>query len=118
MIVQSDMEITIDDFAKIEMKVGIVKKAERIEGTKLLRLIIDVGGEDRQIISGIAEYYTPEQMINKKVIVLTNLKPKMIRGYESQGMILAAGCKEDEEKGIKPSLLTPDSEVPSGTRIC
>ncbi len=118
MSVQTDMEITIDDFAKIEMKVGLVKKAERIEGTKLLRLIIDIGGEERQVISGIAEYYTPEQIVNKRVIVLTNLKPKMIRGYESQGMILAAGCKEDEEKGIKPSLLTLDSEVPPGTRIC
>jgi tRNA-binding protein len=112
------MEITIDDFAKVEMKVGVVKKAERIEGTKLLRLIIDVGGEERQIISGIAEYYTQEQILNKRVIVITNLKPRVIRGYESQGMILAAGCKEDEEKGIKPSLLTTDSEVPPGTKVC
>ncbi|ARM76267.1 methionine--tRNA ligase subunit beta [Acidianus manzaensis] len=112
------MEITIDDFAKLELKVGIVRKAERIEGTKLLKLIVDLGGEERQIISGIAEYYTPESMIDKRVIVITNLKPRIIRGYESQGMILAAGCKEDEEEGIKPSLLTIDGDVPAGTRIC
>lgn len=112
------MEITIDDFSKIELKVGIVKQAERIEGTRLLRLIVDLGNEQRQIISGIAEYYTPESLINKKVIVITNLKPRVIRGYESQGMILAAGCKEDEQKGIKPSLLTVDGDVPAGTRIC
>ncbi|AWR99741.1 methionine--tRNA ligase subunit beta [Metallosphaera hakonensis] len=112
------MEITIDDFQKVEMKVGIVTEAERIEGTRLLKLKVSLGEEIRQIISGIAEYYTPEQMVNKRVIVLVNLKPRVIRGYESQGMILAAGCKEDEQKGIKPVLLVPDGEVPQGTRIC
>ncbi|MCI2414367.1 MAG: methionine--tRNA ligase subunit beta [Candidatus Aramenus sp.] len=112
------MEITIDDFAKLDIKVGVVKFAEKIEGTKLLRLIVDLGSEERQIISGIAEYYTPEQMLNKKVVVLTNLKPRVIRGYESQGMVLAAGCKEDEKRGVRPSLLTSDSDVPPGTKIC
>ena len=112
------MEITIEDFQKVEMKVGVVVEAERIEGTRLLKLKIDLGGETRQIISGIAEYYTPEQMVTRRVIVLTNLKPRVIRGYESQGMILAAGCKEDEQKGVKPVLLAPDGDVPPGTRIC
>ncbi|MQL55109.1 methionine--tRNA ligase subunit beta [Acidianus ambivalens] len=112
------MEISIDDFSKVELKVGVVKSAERIEGTRLLKLIVDLGSEERQIISGIAEYYSPEQLIGKKVIVVANLKPKMIRGFESQGMILAAGCKEDEDKGIKPTLLTVDGDVPPGTRVC
>ncbi len=112
------MEISIDDFSKVELKVGLVKSAERIEGTRLLKLIIDLGSEERQIISGIAEYYTPEQLVGKKVIVVTNLKPKIIRGFESQGMILAAGCKEDEAKGIKPTLLTVEGDVPPGTRVC
>jgi tRNA-binding protein len=113
------MEISIDDFSKVELKVGLIKSAERIEGTRLLKLIVDLGSEERQIISGIAEYYSPEQLIGKKVIVVANLKPKMIRGFESQGMILAAGCKEEEEdKGIKPTLLTVDGDVPPGTRVC
>lgn len=112
------MEITIEDFQKVEMKVGLVIEAERIEGTRLLKLKIDLGSETRQIISGIAEYYKPEQLLNKKVIVLANLKPRVIRGYESQGMILAAGCKEDEERGVSPVLLTPDGDVPQGTKIC
>ncbi|MFP3399613.1 methionine--tRNA ligase subunit beta [Acidianus sp.] len=112
------MEISIDDFSKVELKVGLIKSAERIEGTRLLKLIVDLGNEERQIISGIAEYYSPEQLIGKKVIVVANLKPKMIRGFESQGMILAAGCKEDEDKGIKPTLLTVDGDVPPGTRVC
>ncbi|AEE94002.1 methionine--tRNA ligase subunit beta [Acidianus hospitalis] len=112
------MEISIDDFSKVELKVGLIKSAERIEGTRLLKLIVDLGSEERQIISGIAEYYSPEQLIGKKVIVVANLKPKMIRGFESQGMILAAGCKEDEDKGIKPTLLTVDGDVPPGTRVC
>ena len=111
-------EITIDDFAKIDLRVGIVKSAERIEGTRLLKLIVDLGNELRQIISGIAEFYTPEELIGKRVIVVTNLKPKKIRGFESQGMILAAGCKEDEEKGIKPRILTVDGEVPAGIKVC
>ena len=111
-------EITIDDFAKIDLRVGIVKSAERIEGTKLLKLIVDLGNETRQIISGIAEFYAPEELAGKKVIVVANLKPKKIRGFESQGMILAAGCKEDEEKGIKPRILTVDGEVPAGTKVC
>ena len=112
------MEISIDDFSKVELKVGLIKSAERIEGTRLLKLIVDLGSEERQIISGIAEYYSPEQLIGKKVIVVANLKPKMIRGFESQGMILAAGCKGDEDKGIKPTLLTVDGDVPPGTRVC
>lgn len=60
-------EITIDDFAKMDLRVGIVKEAERIEGTKLLKLIVDLGTETRQIISGIAEYYTPQELLGKKV---------------------------------------------------
>ncbi|AAY80919.1 methionine--tRNA ligase subunit beta [Sulfolobus acidocaldarius] len=111
-------EITIDDFAKMDLRVGIVKEAERIEGTKLLKLIVDLGTETRQIISGIAEYYTPQELLGKKVVVIVNLKPRKIRGFESQGMILAAGCKEDEAKGIKPKILTVDGETPAGTKVC
>ncbi|QKQ99615.1 methionine--tRNA ligase subunit beta [Metallosphaera tengchongensis] len=112
------MEITIEDFQKLEIKVGKVIEAERIEGTRLLKLKVDLGSETRQIVSGIAEYYTPDQILNKNVIVLTNLKPRIIRGFESQGMILAAGCKEDEQRGVKPVLLVPDGDAPQGTKVC
>ncbi|MEJ2775240.1 methionine--tRNA ligase subunit beta [Sulfolobaceae archaeon RB850M] len=111
-------EISIDEFAKVDLRVGIVKSAERIEGTKLLKLMVDLGNETRQIISGIAEYYKPEDLVGKRVIVVANLQSKKIRGFESKGMILAAGCKEDEEKGIKPRILTVDGEVPAGTKVC
>ncbi|MCY0849913.1 methionine--tRNA ligase subunit beta [Sulfuracidifex metallicus] len=111
-------QITIDELSKVKLIVGLVKNAERIEGTRLLKLVVDIGSEERQIISGIAELYTAEEMVGKKVILVANLKPRTIRGYESQGMILAAGCKEDEQKGIRPRLLTVDGEVPPGTTIC
>ena len=107
-------EVSIEDFQKLDIRVGVVKSAERIEGTKLLRLIVDLGGQERQIISGIAPWYSPEQMVGRKVIVLANLKPKKIRGFESQGMILAAGCEE----GQRPFVLTVDGEPPAGSKVC
>lgn len=110
--------ISIEDFEKLDLRVGLVLSAEKIEGTKLLRLIVDLGQEKRQIITGLAEYYSHEALVGKRVIVISNLKPKKIRGFESQGMILAAGCKEDEEKGIKPRIVTIDGEVPPGTKVC
>ncbi|MEM0373486.1 MAG: methionine--tRNA ligase subunit beta [Sulfolobaceae archaeon] len=111
-------EISIEEFQKIDLRVGIVKSAERIEGTRLLRLIVDLGDQQRQIIAGLGDYYSPEELLNKRVVVVANLKPKKIRGYESQGMILAGGCKEDEIRGIKPKILTVDGEIPPGTKVC
>ncbi len=107
-------QITIDEFSRIDLRVGLVKKAEHIPGTRLLRLIVDLGGEERQIISGIAEWYKPEDLVGKRVVVVANLAPKRIRGYVSEGMILAAGC----EKGERPYLVTVEGEVPPGTRVC
>ena len=107
-------EITIDEFSRIDLRVGLVEKAERIPGTRLLRLIVDLGGEKRQIISGIAEWYKPEDLVGKRVVVVANLKPKMIRGYLSEGMILAAGC----EKGERPYLVTVEGEARPGARVC
>lgn len=106
--------ISIDEFARIELRVGKVVEAEKIPGTRLLKLIVDLGGEKRQIISGIAEYYTPGDMIGKKVVVVANLKPKKIRGYLSEGMILAAGC----DKGQRPVLVTVGDEAEPGWRVC
>ncbi len=106
-------QITIDDFAKIELKVGKVLECKPVEGAKkLLVSQIKIGSEVRQIVSGIAEHYTPEQMVGKKVTVVTNLKPVKLRGVLSEGMILASS----DGKGL--SLLTPDSEdMPDGAKI-
>ena len=97
-------EITIDDFAKIKLKVGTVIASEKMEGSKkLLKNQIKIGNETRQILSGISPHYTPEDMVGKKVIVLTNLPPRKMMGEMSYGMILAA---EDENGTL--SLATVD----------
>jgi len=106
--------ISIDDFAKIDLRVGKIIEAEHIPGTKLLKLIVDLGNEKRQIISGIADYYKPEDVIGKRVVVVANLKPKKIRGYLSEGMILAAGC----EKGQRPAIVTVGDEAEPGWKVC
>lgn len=103
--------ITIDDFAKIELVVGTVEKCEKHPSAdRLLVSQINIGKETRQIVSGIAEYYSPEDMIGKKVIVVSNLKPAMLRGVESQGMILAGSKKKVLE------LLSVEN-LPNGTKI-
>jgi len=106
-------EITIDEFAKVEMKVGKVIACEKMSGSKkLLKSQVQIGGEVRQIISGIAKYYTPDEMTGKKVIVVTNLKPAKLNGEMSEGMILAAS---DEKGGL--SLLTVDGEMEDGAGV-
>ncbi|BBU37743.1 methionine--tRNA ligase 1 [Aeribacillus pallidus] len=105
-------EITIDDFMKVDLRVAEVIQAERVEkADKLLKLQLDLGSEKRQVVSGIAKYYQPEQLIGKKVICAINLKPVKLRGELSQGMILAG-----EENGTL-SLATVDSNLPNGTKI-
>ena len=112
--VEKKPEITIDDFAKVQIQVGEVLECEKLKKSKkLLVSQIRVGGEVRQIVSGIANYYTPELMVGKKVAVITNLKPAKLCGVESQGMILAAG---DDEGNL--SLLTVDNDIISGSEIC
>ena len=107
-------EITIDDFAKIEMKTGVVLECEFVKGSdKLLKSQIKIGDETRQVVSGIAKFYTPEQMVGKKVVVVTNLKPVKLRGEMSYGMILAASTKGDEML----NLVTVDGEIPDGAEV-
>lgn len=106
--------ITIDDFAKLDLRVADVLKAERIEGAdKLLKLELDVGGEKRQVVSGIAQFYSPEDLEGKKVVLVANLKPVKLRGVESQGMILAASDKGDKRLAV----LTIDRDLPSGLKV-
>jgi len=104
--------ITIDQFKEIDLRVATVAAAEPVPGTdKLLRLQIDLGEERRQLVAGIAQQYRPEELIGRQIVVVTNLKPAVIRGVESQGMLLAAVWGEDL------SLVTVDKEVPNGARV-
>ena len=110
----SDDKITIADFAKVEMRVGQVKVAERVPNTdKLLRLEVDIGAEVRQVVAGIAETYTPESLIGRKVVLVVNLAPRKLRGVESNGMILAASVGD---KG-SPVLAGFLEDVPVGARL-
>lgn len=107
--------IEIGDFAKVEMRVGEILTAERVpKSDKLLRFTVDLGeAEPRQILAGIAEHYEPEKMIGRKVAVVSNLKPRKLRGFESQGMILAASVGEEG----KPVVATFTEDVPNGARL-
>ncbi len=108
---EDENQITIDDFAKIELVVGTVEKCEKHpDADKLLVSQINIGKETRQIVSGIADFYTPEEMVGKKVIVVANLKPAKLRGVESQGMILAGSKKKMLE-------LVSVENLPNGTKI-
>ncbi|HKN34252.1 MAG TPA: methionine--tRNA ligase [Terriglobales bacterium] len=108
-----DGRIGIDDFAKVEMRVGQVKLAERVKGAdKLLRLEVDIGSEVRQVVAGIAEAYAPETLVGRKVVIVANLAPRKLRGLESNGMIVAASAE-----GGKPVLCSFLEDVPVGTRL-
>jgi|SRR3989344_542010 len=104
--------INIDDFKKVELKVAKVLSAENIEGSdKLLKLQVDLGTEQRQVLSGIAKYYLPADLVGRQIVIITNLEPRQMMGLESQGMVLAAG------DGEVVSLLTLDKEMLPGTLI-
>ena len=104
--------INFEEFQKIDLRIGKIIEAEKIEGTdKLLKLKVDLGEEKRQLVAGIAKFYQPEDLIGKEIVVVANLEPKTLRGVESQGMLLAADVEG------KPVLLKPDQEVPPGTKI-
>jgi len=110
--VQNMDTITIDDFAKIQIRVGKILSAERVEGAdKLLRLQVSFGEEKRQILAGIAQFYAPEALIGKECPFVYNLAPRTLRGFESQGMIL---CPSDNES---PVLLHPDKEIEPGSLV-
>ena len=108
-----DGRISIDDFAKVDMRVGQVKVAEKVKGAdKLLRLEVDLGTEVRQVVAGIAEAYAPETLVGRKVVIVANLAPRKLRGLESNGMIVAASIE-----GGKPVLASFLEDVPVGTRL-
>jgi len=107
-------KITIDDFAKVELRVAQIKVAERVKGAdKLLRLEVDLGYEQRQILAGIAKAYEPEQLVGRKIVIVANLAPRKMRGLESNGMLLAASLGEEG----KPVLASFLEDVPLGARL-
>ena len=106
--------ISIEDFAKVDMRVGEVTVAEHVPGaTKLLKLLVDIGSEVRQVVAGIAEYYEPEKLIGMKVVLVTNLQPRRLRGVESNGMIVAASVGEQG----RPVLVTFKEDAANGARL-
>ena len=107
-------KITIDDFLKVELRDGEVKVAEKVKGAdKLLRMEVDIGGETRQIVAGIAKAYEPEKLIGRKVVIVANLQPRKLRGLESNGMIVAASIGDD---GL-PVLAGFLEDVPVGAKL-
>ncbi len=106
-------KITIDDFLKVELRVGQVKVAEKVKGAdKLLRMEVDLGTETRQIVAGIAKAYDPEKLVGRKVVIVANLQPRKLRGLESNGMIVAASL----EDGL-PVLAGFLEDVPVGAKL-
>ena len=107
-------EVTYDDFAKLQFQVGEIVACQAVpKSKKLLCSQVRIGSQTRQIISGIKAHYSPEEMVGKKVMVITNLKPAKLAGMVSEGMLL---CAEDEEGNL--SLMTPEKDMPSGAEIC
>ncbi len=104
--------VSFEEFKRLDIRVGRVKSAEKIPGAKrLLLLRVDVGGEERQVVAGLAEYFEPEELVGKSIVVVVNLVPKVIRGYKSEAMLLAAVCDG------RPVLIVPEEEVPPGTPV-
>ena len=103
--------VKFEQFKELELKVGRVKEAERVEGSdKLLKLKVDLGGEERQLLAGVGKVYSPEEMCGREIVGVANLEPRMLMGMESQGMLLAASDGD-------PVLLRPDREVPPGSVV-
>jgi methionyl-tRNA synthetase len=111
--VPTNQKITIDDFKKIKLKTAVVVEAEKVpKSKKLIKLQITVGDEKRQIVAGIAEKYSPEELVGKTIVIVANLEPVKLMGIESQGMLLAV----NDEKGVV-TLVTPDGEAGSGLEV-
>jgi len=108
-----DQRASIDEFMKIEMRVAKVLAAERVpKSKKLIKMQVDIGSEERTTVAGIADAYTPESLVGRTIVVVTNLKPVKLMGIESNGMILAAS-----PEGGAPVLVSLDQPLPPGTRV-
>lgn len=112
--IEAKPEITFDDFMKMQFQVGEIVSCEAVpKSKKLLCSQVRVGSQMKQIVSGIRKYYTPEEMVGKKVMVLVNLKPAKLAGVLSEGMLL---CAEDAEGNL--ALMTPEKAMPAGAEVC
>lgn len=113
-VAQEDTLIGIEDFMKVELRVGKILTCEKIpKSRKLLKMEVDLGSEVRQILAGMAPYYLPEEMIGRRVAVVANLKPAKLMGLESQGMLLAASTENNE----MVTLVSVPEGMPLGSRI-
>ena len=105
-------QLDIADFAKVELRAAVIKEAEKIAGSKkLIKLLVDLGNETRQVVAGIAESYSPETLVGKRIILVANLKPAKLMGVESNGMVLAGSVDG------KAVLCTFDGDVAPGTKV-
>ncbi len=103
--------ISFEDFSKVELRVGKIVTAERVPNSdKLLRLLVSLGDENRQIVAGIGKAYDPTTLVGREIVIVANLEPREIMGFQSHGMLLAAS-------GETPVILIPEKDVPSGTAI-
>ena len=110
---EEDNRISIQDFQKVELKVAKVLSAERVpKSNKLLKLQVDLGGEQRQIVAGIGKKYGPDDVVGKTIVVVANLKPAKLMGVESQGMVLAAGDQE-----VQGLVTFEDVDLQPGTKV-
>lgn len=108
----SESEVSIQEFARLDIRVGEIVTAEPVEGAdKLYRVEVDIGGEVRQTVAGVRQWYSAGELVGRKVVFLANLQPAKIRGVESRGMVLAA----DAADGV--SLLQPDRDIPPGSKV-
>lgn len=111
-------QITYDDFAKLDLRVATVVQAEpHPNADRLLMLQIDLGGEQRQILAGVRQYYQPESLVGQQIVVIANLQPREIRGQTSHGMLLAASAVDDQQEVQDVVLLGPGKPVPAGSAI-
>ena len=115
-------EIDFQDFQKLDLRVAEILNVEEIKGAdKLYKLEIDLGSGDseglgkRTLVAGIKQYYSPEELVGKKIVVIANLKPRTMKGVESQGMLLAAVSKKGNQE--KVVLLSPEKDIESGVRV-
>lgn len=107
------MSITVEDLKKIDLRVGKVIEAKRVEGTdKLLLLKVSLGNETRNIVAGIGDQYEPEYLLGRNIVIVANLKPRVIRGIESQGMML---CAVDDEENVYP--ITTLGDAKEGSKV-
>lgn len=103
--------VGIEDFLKLDLRLAKVLEAEKVEGSdKLIKLRLSLGNEERTVVAGIAKFYSPEELVGKKILIVANLTPRKIFGIESQGMILALS------NGDKMSLIVPDRDIEEGAK--